>query len=230
MSGVDTVNARAAADSVRKAYNPAEQWMGFGLLGPSRGAGRVATLADRASARPTCRPICDAGSPSGLTGIGAPINANYAAAGSAMAQGIACYTNSSVGTDLADPVTAAAYELMNNGRPLAEVTKGIILMSDGQPNNSTIPTGQQRLLRPVVRRGRRREEPGHRGLHDRLRPRWQQQHRLPGYRRRLAGRQGPDPPRRDGDRLGRCAGAPAARTTMATTSSASRRRPARART
>ena len=58
-----------------------------------------------------------------------------------MAQGISCYTNSSVGTDLADPVTAAAYELMHNGRPISEVVKGIILMSDGQPNNSTIPTG-----------------------------------------------------------------------------------------
>lgn len=140
MSGVDTTNARAAADSVRKTYNPAEQWMGFGLLGPSRGAGSCATLPDPSIGTANMPSDLRRWVPFGLTGIGAPTNANYAAAGSAMAQGIGCYTNSSVGTDLADPVTAAAYELMHNGRPISEVTKGIILMSDGQPNNSTIPT------------------------------------------------------------------------------------------
>ena len=33
---------------------------------------------------------------------------------------------------------------MNNGRDPATVTKGIILMSDGQPNNSTTPDSQNR--------------------------------------------------------------------------------------
>lgn len=138
MTGVDTVNARSASDAVRRQYNPAEQWMAFGMLGPSDpGAGCIT------------RPDNDIGTailpgdlrrwiPIGLTGIGAPTNANYAAGGSAMAQAIGCYTNSSVGTDLSDPIPAAAYELINNGRG-DEVTKGIILMSDGQPNNSTTP-------------------------------------------------------------------------------------------
>ena len=45
---------------------------------------------------------------------------------------INCYTNSSTGTDLADPVSMAAYELTKNGR--AGVRKGIILETDGQPN------------------------------------------------------------------------------------------------
>jgi hypothetical protein len=71
-----------------------------------------------------------------LTGLGgAPINGNYAATGSAMDQAINCYTNSGTGTDLSDPITAAAWELNNS--PRSGVTKGIILMSDGQPNNST---------------------------------------------------------------------------------------------
>ena len=52
-----------------------------------------------------------------------------------MDQAISCYTNSGTGTDLSDPITAAAYELVQHGRP--GITKGIILMSDGQPNNST---------------------------------------------------------------------------------------------
>ena len=45
---------------------------------------------------------------------------------------INCYPNSSTGTDLADPITMAAYELAHNGR--AGVRKGIIFETDGQPN------------------------------------------------------------------------------------------------
>ena len=140
MSGVDTQNARAAADAVRKAYNPAEQWMGLGMLGPSHASGSCVTVPDASIGTANLPTDLRRWAPIGLTGLGAPINANYAAAGSAMAGAIGCYTNSSTGTDLADPVTAAAYELMHNGRPISEVTKGIILMTDGQPNNSTIPT------------------------------------------------------------------------------------------
>ena len=49
-----------------------------------------------------------------------------------MSAAIACYPNSGTGTDLADPMTMAAYELLNNGRP--GVRKGIIFETDGQPN------------------------------------------------------------------------------------------------
>ena len=141
MNGVDTVNARSAADAVRRAYNPAEQWMSFGMLGPSHTSGSCVTVPEGSIGTANLPGDLRRWVPIGLTGIGAPINANYAAAGSAMAQAIGCYTNSSTGTDLADPVTAAAYELVHNGR--SGVTKGIILMSDGQPNNSTIPTSSQ---------------------------------------------------------------------------------------
>ncbi len=135
MSGVDTVNARAAADSVRKAYNPAEQWMGLGMLGPSKTGGSCIT--DPAGSIGTANLPADLRRwvPVPLSGIGAPLNQNYTSAGSTMAQAIGCYTNSGTGTDLSDPVTTAAWELTHSGRP--GVTKGIILETDGQPNNST---------------------------------------------------------------------------------------------
>ena len=42
MSGVDTTNARSAADSVRKLYNPAAQWLSFGdARARARAAGRA---------------------------------------------------------------------------------------------------------------------------------------------------------------------------------------------
>jgi hypothetical protein len=72
--------------------------------------------------------------PIGFSGFGAPVNEDYTSATSSLAKGIACYTNSSTGTDLSDPFTAAQYELINNGR--AGVTKGIIFETDGQPNAS----------------------------------------------------------------------------------------------
>ena len=135
MSGIDTVNARAAADSVRKGYNPAEQWMGLGLLGPSQAG---SCIADPAGSIGTANLPTDLRRwvPVPLSGIGAPLNENYTLAGSTMAQAIGCYTNSGTGTDLSDPVTTAAYELINNGR--TGVAKGIILETDGQPNNSTV--------------------------------------------------------------------------------------------
>jgi Flp pilus assembly protein TadG len=143
MNGVDTLNAKSAADAVRRAYNPAEQWMAFGMLGPSEGTPSCVTQPDSDIGTAVMPADLRRWIPIGLTGNGAPNNANYAAAGSAMAQAISCYTNSSVGTDLSDPIPAAAWELLNNGRPFGTVTKGIILMSDGQPNNSTTPDASQ---------------------------------------------------------------------------------------
>jgi hypothetical protein len=137
MTGVDTVNARAASDAVRRQYNPAEQWVAFGMLGPSDPSPSCITSPDSDIGTAVLPGDLRRWVPIGLTGIGAPTNANYAAMGSEMAVAIGCYTNSSVGTDLTDPLPAAALELMTNGRD--GVTKGIILMSDGQPNNSTTP-------------------------------------------------------------------------------------------
>ena len=85
------------------------------------------------------RPTCAAGSPIGLSGHRRPDQRELRRRRQRHGRAIGCYTNSSIGTDLADPVTAAAWELVQSGRP--GVTKGIILETDGQPNNSTIPTG-----------------------------------------------------------------------------------------
>jgi hypothetical protein len=135
MNGIDTVNARSAADSVRKIYNPAEQWIAYGMLGPSNIGGGCIT--SPASSIGTANFPADLRrwDPVAFSGSGAPLNQNYTLSGSTLANAISCYTNSSTGTDLADPVRAATYELTHNGRP--GVTKGIILMTDGQPNNAT---------------------------------------------------------------------------------------------
>jgi hypothetical protein len=136
MSGVDTTNAKNAAQAVRKTYNPAEQWMAYGMLGPSSTGGSCITQPAGSIGTANLPGDLRRWVPIGLTGLGAPTNGNYAATGSAMDRAITCYTNSGTGTDLSDPVTAAAWELNHSPRS-GSVTKGIILMSDGQPNNST---------------------------------------------------------------------------------------------
>jgi hypothetical protein len=138
MNGVDTANARAAADSVRKLYNPTAQWLSFSMLGPSQTGQTCATKP--ATSIGTAMPPTDLRRwvPIGLTGAGAAFGQDYSASNSPMANAIACFTNSSTGTDLTDPIPMAVYDLTHNGRP--GVKKGIILMSDGQPNASTTST------------------------------------------------------------------------------------------
>jgi hypothetical protein len=60
-----------------------------------------------------------------------------------MASALACYTNSSTNTDLRDPMLMATYVLQNSPRAGASVAKGVIFMTDGEPNISTI-TGNTR--------------------------------------------------------------------------------------
>lgn len=134
MNGIDTVNARNAADAVRRQYNPLEQWMGFGLLGPSQSGGGCIAQPDGSIGSANLPADLQRWVPVGLSGAGSPNQQSYGP-GSALADAIGCYTNSSTGTDLSDPITTAAYELIEHGRD--EVIDGIILMSDGQPNNST---------------------------------------------------------------------------------------------
>ena len=141
MSGVDTVNARAAADAVRRTYNPAEQWMGFGLLGPSRGAGSCATIPDPSIGTANLPPTSDrwvSVRPDRVSALRP--------------------TRTTPRRERDGPGHQLLHELERRDRsrrpgdrrglradaqrsPDPEVTKGIILMSDGQPNNSTIPTG-----------------------------------------------------------------------------------------
>ncbi len=130
MSGLDTTNAKAAANSIIPTYDPSLQWLALGTLGPSVTSGGC--VAGGASSIGTANAPADLRRwvPIGLSGTGSSFSTNY----TKVTNAINCYTNSSTGTDLADPVTMAVYELLNNGRP--GVRKGIILETDGQPNNA----------------------------------------------------------------------------------------------
>ena len=133
MSGVDTSNATTAANSLVSIYNPANQWLGFSLLGAS--TTKSGCQSSPASSAPTSTTYPGTGNsllrawvPVGLSGTGSTVDTDY----SSVTAAINCYTNSSTGTDLADPIYAATYELTHNGR--TGVRKGIILETDGQPN------------------------------------------------------------------------------------------------
>ena len=138
MSGVDTTNARTAADSLRGIYNPAAQWLAFGMLGPSIVGGSCSTTPASPIGTANLPTDLRRWMPVGLSGSGAAFASDYTAATSPFGKAVACYTNSSTGTDLYDPIPMAQYELLNKGR--AGVHKGIILMTDGQPNATTSAT------------------------------------------------------------------------------------------
>ncbi len=146
MSGVDTVNARSAANSVRTMLDPASQWLGFSMLGPSNLSGGCVTQA--AASLGSANPPGDVPRwvPVGLSGLqwqghNPHVIQDYKASGSGMANAISCFDNSATQTDLRDPIPMATYELNTYGRP--GVPKGIILMTDGQPNTSTVNPGNQ---------------------------------------------------------------------------------------
>lgn len=141
MNGVDTDNARSAAQSVRTMLKPSVQWLGFSMLGPSNTTGTCKTVP--ATSIGTANAPADLARwvPIGLTGLtwqgkSPHVTQDFTATSSNMDNAIKCYTNSSTGTDLRDPIPMAVYELNTYGR--AGVKKGIIMMTDGQPNASTV--------------------------------------------------------------------------------------------
>jgi Flp pilus assembly protein TadG len=136
MEDVDVTNAEFAANSVRSTYNPEDQWIAFGMIGPSEAAGSCLTSPASTLGPAKIPDDLDRWVPVGLSGIGAPNNESYTPSSSKLAQNMSCIVRSSntLATDLEDPIPMAAYELLNHGRQ--GVTKGIIFMSDGQPNNS----------------------------------------------------------------------------------------------
>jgi hypothetical protein len=136
MNGVDTENTRRAADSVRKVYDPRLQWMSLSLLHRSKVANGCVTVADNSDGWTATAPgNLRQWVPIGLTGQGASFGQDYTSDSSAMAKAISCFGNSGgQGTDLADPVRMATWELKNYGRK--DAVKAILLLSDGKPNNS----------------------------------------------------------------------------------------------
>ncbi len=148
MSSADVTNAQNAANAILGLYNPAQQWVGLGLLGRSSntstcsGSPTGVHVVAAATRTPTSNWV-----PIGLSGTGnatatppgyneAYVNASKTPlASSHLEKGITCFDTSSTGTDLASPVTAAATYLHSNGR--SNAVKGIILETDGSPNGST---------------------------------------------------------------------------------------------
>ena len=142
MSGVDTDNSKQAANSLRRRLNPDIQWVGVSMLHRSGTQGPCLTAPDNSSPWSANAPAdLRTWVPIGLTGTGATFDSDYSTRGSKMQVGLTCFTNSSgQGTDLADPVRMATYELERYGRP--EATKAILLLSDGKPNNSATASVQ----------------------------------------------------------------------------------------
>jgi hypothetical protein len=127
--------------------DPAQQWLGLSMLGPSNTA--AGCITQPAGSIGTAIPPSDVPRwvPVGLSGLpweghNPHLSQDDNAGSSTMANAIGCYTNSSTGTDLTDPIPMAVWELQTYGRP--GVAKGIILMTDGQPNNSTVDPGDDR--------------------------------------------------------------------------------------
>ena len=135
MNGVDTENVRSAADAVRKAYDPAIQRIGYGMLGPSRATTSCTTAHDSVIGQALTPTDVPRWVPVGISGTGAPVNEDYRTSTSKLAKAIGCFANSSTGTDLADPTRMATYVLDTTARK--GVTTAILLMTDGQPNAST---------------------------------------------------------------------------------------------
>jgi hypothetical protein len=142
MDATDLADAKAGANEVLKLYNPATQYIAFGILGPSSTTSTCSGANSPALGVPSATVT---GSvtwvPVGLSGVGAPVNEAYRNAdgtvntSSRLSKTITCMTNSSTGTILSTPVDAARQYLLANGR--SNSTKGIILMTDGAPNGDT---------------------------------------------------------------------------------------------
>ncbi len=147
MSSTDMTNARNAAKAILLTYNPALQWVGLGLLGPSRtdtscsGANSPAKGNGASSSQYGTNIPADVPKwiPVGLSGTGAPVNEPYLnpdgtlnTSSSTLVKAINCFNQSSTGTNLATPIRMAKYYLDTYGRP--GVRKGIIFETDGSPN------------------------------------------------------------------------------------------------
>ena len=136
MSDSDLTNAKNGATSILRIFNPALQHVALGVLGPSR----ITT---------TCTGAYAGGlgiaASSGGTWLPVPLSSDFQNpdeslnASSLLVKTINCLNTSSVGTDLGDPMKAAADYLQANGRP--NVKKGIVLLTDGAANEPTGTNG-----------------------------------------------------------------------------------------
>jgi hypothetical protein len=120
MTAQDMVNAKNGAKALLRYFDGDIQRVGLAVLGPST------------SWASPCG--------SALPGVWLPVHLSddyqnpdgTLNTSSRLVSTINCLTTSSVGTDIADPLTAAVDELQANGRP--DVKWGIILLTDGAAN------------------------------------------------------------------------------------------------
>jgi hypothetical protein len=144
--------ARQGARQVLELYNPAKQYIGLGLLGPSKSSTSCSgshSPAKGLGASSTTDYNNGLWVPVGLTGVGAPVDEAYRNADGTLNTssllvktidttpvGSTCLTSSSTGTNLAHAMMTAKDSLLNYNDPRGNVKKGIIFMTDGAPNNS----------------------------------------------------------------------------------------------
>jgi hypothetical protein len=133
MNAQELADAEAAAKTVLQVYNPNLQHVALGVLGPSKTASTCSApnagglgLADSPQTSGSWVPVPF--STDYLTAAATPtLNTN-----SLIVKSINCLDNSSVGTNLGDPVKAAATYALASGRP--NVKKAIMLFTDGAAN------------------------------------------------------------------------------------------------
>ena len=137
MSSTDLTSAKDAAKSILEFFNPSLQHVGLGVLGPSNtssacGGTYAGGLGLAASNGGSWLPV-------GLSDDYQLDNGNGSLwGGSTLVKTINCMNHSSVGTNLGEPVKAAADHLVANGRP--DVLWGIILFTDGAANDAPTTT------------------------------------------------------------------------------------------
>jgi hypothetical protein len=137
MSAADMTNAKDAAKSILTLFDPTMQHVAFGVLGPSlTAAGSLCTGANVGGfglpAGSVTTPPANSWAPVAFSSdfkTGAVLNNS-----SVLVKTINCLTQSSVGTNLTMPVSAAQTLLTTTGR--AGVKKGIIFMTDGAANQA----------------------------------------------------------------------------------------------
>ena len=192
MNGTDTTNAKAAANSLVGVYDPAQQWLALGTLGPSTTSGGCVAGAAGSIGTATAPADLRRWVPVGLSGVG-----------------------SSVATDLREHQRGdhVLSELEHRDRPRRPDDHGRLgadpqrahrrpqghHLRDRRPAERR-RRGRPELLRAGERRGDGGKGPEHRGLHDRLRPRCGERRRscLPRHLGSLGGQDRDGPARQHG--------------------------------
>lgn len=136
MSNGDMHNAQDAAKAILKVFEEGVHRVGLAALGPARGMDDC--KAERHCSGPSCSPPVPYPNVPDVRWVTTHLSEDYQNPdgspneSSSLVANITCLKTSSVGTDLGDPVWAAAEELQTNGRPGKHWA--MIVLSDGAAN------------------------------------------------------------------------------------------------